>query len=44
MNHNFMNSFIADASTLLGKTISMSYGIELTYSQEKQKFSFTEQI
>lgn len=43
MNHNFMNSFIADASTLLGKTISMSYGIELTYSQEKQKFSFTEQ-
>ena len=42
MNHNFMNSLITDANTQLGKNISMSYGVELTYSQEKQKFSFTE--
>lgn len=41
-SHYFMNSFVADLNTKLGKNFSLNYGGELTYSRHKQGFDFTE--
>lgn len=35
-----MNSFIADVSTSLAENVQLNYGVEITYSQEKQSFDY----
>ena len=41
--HSFLNSFIADANTNIGSYLKLNYGMELSYSREKQTFGFEEE-